>query len=125
MKRIIIAVIIMAAVLGFSTFEFIYVGAKADRYIDRIDSIEKLAAQDNTAAVCGVRALEQDWENDSQKMYTLLIHDYVDNVGGSISRLRAYIEHGDTNMLFAESTGAKKGLASIKGSEYPYFENIL
>ena len=69
--------------------------------------------------------MEQDWDGDMEKIYTLLIHDYADNIGYSFSKMRVHLEQGNLDMYYAESTAAKKGLASIKGSEYPLFENIL
>ena len=55
----------------------------------------------------------------------LLIHDYVDEIGNKISNMRSYAENCSPDMYFAESTTAKKELASIKESEYPLAENIL
>ena len=56
---------------------------------------------------------------------TMLIHDYVDNIGLSISRMTAFAQKQNRDMYFAESVQAKKELASIKESEFPLVENIL
>ncbi|MER2147782.1 MAG: DUF4363 family protein, partial [Ruminococcus sp.] len=77
------------------------------------------------AALALCRETEYDWDREVGKIYALLSHDYADAIGGAISKMRAHLEHDDPGMYFAESTSAKKGLASIKGSEYPLFENIL
>lgn len=39
--------------------------------------------------------------------------------------MTSYIQNGSIDMYFAESSKAKKELASIKESEYPFIENIL
>ena len=126
MKRIIISLVLTALVLGASVFEFFFVGSKADDYTNRIAEIEAhLKNGDIKSAAKACRAVEQDWDGDMEKIYTLLIHDYADNIGYSFSKMRVHLEQGNLDMYYAESTAAKKGLASIKGNEYPLFENIL
>ena len=126
MKRIYISVVIIALVLGASLFEIFYVGSKSDSYTDRIKSIDAVIMEgDRSSALEECKSLESDWNRDAGKIYTLLIHDYIDSIGISISQMRAHLENGNADMYFAESANAKKGLASIKGSEYPYFENIF
>ena len=126
MKRIIISLILTAIVLGASVFEVIYVGKKSDDYTDRIKKIDAMLSNNDTeSALKECRALESDWDGDAEKIYTLLSHDTVDSVGYGISGMRSHIENNNAAMYFFESAGAKKGLASIKGSEYPFIENIL
>ena len=126
MKRIIISLVLAALVLGAAAFEFWYVGRQSDAYTARIEEVEDLIAagrEDEATELC--RGIERDWDSDVGKIYILLIHDYADNIGGSVSKMRAHLENGNIDMVYAESAGAKKGLASIKGSEYPFIENIL
>lgn len=126
MKRIIISLILTAIVMGASVFEVIYVGKKSDDYSERIKKIDSMLLNNDTeGALKECRALESDWERDAEKIYTLLSHDTVDNVGYGISGMRSHIENSNAAMYFYESSGAKKELASIKGSEYPFIENIL
>ena len=126
MKRIMISLALTAIVLAASVFEVIYVGKKSDDYTDRINKIDAMLSNNDTeSALKECRALESDWDGDAEKIYTLLSHDTVDSVGYGISGMRAYIENDNTDMYYFESAGAKKGLASIKGSEYPFIENIL
>ena len=126
MKRLIISIALVLLVLGASVFELIYVGTRSDNYLRSIDKIEELISLgDDSAALRKCKTLEKDWDDESKKIYTLLIHDYVDSVGSCVSKMRSHLENGSLDMFFAESAGAKKALASLKGSEYPYFENIL
>lgn len=126
MKRLFIALALTALVLGASFWEVRYVGRQADRYTGQIEAIDDLLKENKTeAALALCRETEQNWEREVGKIYALLSHDYADAIGGAISKMRAHLEHNNSGMYFAESTSAKKGLASIKGSEYPLFENIL
>ena len=71
------------------------------------------------------KTIEEKWDYTAKKIDMLLIHDYVDEIGNKISNMRSYAENCSPDMYFAESTTAKKELASIKESEYPLAENIL
>ena len=126
MKRIYISIVIFVLVLGTSIFEILYVASKSDSYKSRIEAVDSLTNEGKKEkALDSCRAIESDWNRDSEKIYTLLIHDYLDNIGISISKMRAHLENNNADMYFAESANAKKGLASVKGSEYPFFENIF
>ena len=126
MKRIYIAVALLLITATVSVFELIYVGSQSQTTTDRIQQIDRLVADgDFTAAQSACATLESDWRSIAEKIDILLIHDYVDNIGMNISKMRADIETKNASAYFWESAGAKKGLASIKGSEYPNLENIL
>ena len=68
---------------------------------------------------------EKEWYDNAKLIDTMLIHDYVDNIGLSISKMTAFAQKQNRDMYFAESVQAKKELASIKESEFPLVENIL
>ncbi len=126
MKRIYISVVLLIIAACISAAETGFVSAKADLFTGRIEQTDKLMKKDQfeeAAKLC--RQLEDDWNKSAEKIDMLLIHDYVDNIGASISKMRSHIECVNPDMYFAESTVVKKELASIKESEYPYFENIL
>lgn len=126
MKRIFITLVIMAVTLTAAVLELSYISSQADGFINRIETIDKLAKNENfNEAEAECKTLEKDWNRNVDKVSILLIHDYVDKIGLNISRMKVFLESGDANMYFAESTDAKKELASIKESEFPYLENIL
>lgn len=126
MKRAVIAALLIILTFAASAAELFYIGNKADGYIERIESIDLCMRRDDfSAALKRSRRLSDDWEKTAGNVDILLIHDYVDGVGLSISQMTTHIENGNPDMYFAESTSAKKGLASIKRSEYPDFENIF
>ena len=126
MKRLIISLVLALSALAASVFEVAYVSGKSDGYAERINKIDKLISDGKSdKAITECKKLEADWESVSRKSYVLLSHDAVDSVGFCISRMDAFLADGSYQMYFAESKSAKKGLASIKGSEYPLIENIL
>lgn len=126
MKRIMISLVLFALIACGCAFESCYIGGRADEYMDRVKKIERLLLNGETEkAGAECRAAENGWDSESKTIYTLLSHDFTDTVGGSLTKMRVYIENGSTSMALAEGAGAKKGLASMKGSEYPFLENIL
>ena len=126
MKRLFIALALTALVLGASFWEAFYIGRQADRYTARIEAVDRLLTQNQTGSALALCSeTERDWDSEVGKIYTLLSHDYADAIGGAIAKMRAYLENNRLDMYYAESTSAKKGLASVKGSEYPLPENIL
>lgn len=126
MKRILITVVILAVTLTTAILELNYISSQADNYTDRIKHIDKLANKENfIEAEAECRKMEEDWNKGLNTVNAMLIHDYIDEIGLNISRMKIYLKNSDASMYFAESEGAKKGLASIKESEFPYLENIL
>ena len=126
MKRMIIALILLVASVAASAAEIRCVSDSADSFLGKIelsDSYVRRNELDKALRLC--RELDESWDDISQKIDVLLIHDYVDNISVSFAQMRSHLESGNADMYFAESAGAKKGLASIKGSEYPNLENIL
>lgn len=126
MKRMIIALALIAVSVFGSSAEVFFVGARAQSCLDQIEETDRLMRKlDYSAALKKCREAEDYWESSGEAVDILLIHDYVDDIRVSLGQMRAHIENGSPDMYFSESAGAKKGLASIKGSEYPNFENIL
>jgi hypothetical protein len=126
MKRIYIAIVFVLIAGTLAGIEAGYIGAKVDAYISNIEITDKYMRKDDFEnAINACNALEASWDENAENIDLLLIHDYVDNIGIGISKMRAYAENGSPDMYFAESTSVKKQLTSIKESELPLFENIL
>ena len=116
MKRIYIALSLVLAALCFASVEPGFISGKTDSFIAKIECADALKICEET---------EKEWYDNAKLIDTMLIHDYVDNIGLSISRMTAFAQKQNRDMYFAESVQAKKELASIKESEFPLVENIL
>ena len=126
MKRIVIAIILAAAVAAGCAAETYSVANCAEEAIARIEAIDSLAeAKQNGKALTACRKLETDWETTVKWLDALLLHDNVDKVGVCLTKMSLQLKNGETAQYLIDSAEAKKGLASIKGSEYPFLENIL
>lgn len=126
MKRIYIALSLVLAALCFASIEAGFISGKSDSFISKIEHADRLMNQlefEDAQKIC--EETENEWYDSAKLIDTLLIHDYVDDIGLSISRMTAFAQKGNRDMYFAESVQAKKELASIKESEFPLVENIL
>ena len=121
-----LAVILVVIAVSASLTELIYVKTKSVGFIDSINQIDRAVDEKDLASALSLcKATEEKWYESAAAIDILLIHDYIDNIGISISKMRSFLVNNNTEMYFAESTGATKALASVLGSEYPNFENIL
>ena len=126
MKRIYIAIFLLALTIVASVFELRFIGREANGVTQQIEAIDGyMRRSEFNTAIKQCRTLEEKWSKTSENIDIMLIHDYVDSIGLSITKMRAGAETKNAVLYFSESASAKKALASIKGSEYPNFENIL
>lgn len=126
MKRVIIAALLLLTAAACCVLELTYVGSTADKWTRRIEELDStVRKKEIAAALRQSHDMESQWNTDAKRIDMLLIHDYIDAIGINLSQMRAYLENDSPDMYFAHSESVKKGLASIKGSEYPFLENIL
>lgn len=126
MKRIYAALLFFIIVGIFASVELGYVSGKSDLFISKIELTDKkVYKNDFEEALEMCSQLEDKWENSSKRIDMILNHECIDSIGESINKMSSYLQNGSVDMYFAESSKAKKELASIKESEYPYIENIL
>ena len=126
MKRIIISIALFTLCLSGAVFEVFCVSRGVDGYIEIIEEVDVLISRgefDRASYKCA--ELEKSWNKTSRAIDALLIHDYVDRIGISISQMKAYAENKTADSYYSVSYEGKKALKSIKDSEYPSIENIL
>ena len=126
MNRIYIALSLVLAALCLASVETGLISGKTDSFIAKIECADRLMSRlefEDALKIC--EETEKEWYDNAKLIDTMLIHDYVDNIGLSISRMTAFAQKQNRDMYFAESVQAKKELASIKESEFPLVENIL
>lgn len=126
MKRIYIAAVLILIALATAALEMGFVTAKSDMYISKIEDVDRLMKKEGfSEAIRLSREAEKEWYDCAKSIDMLLIHDYVDDIGLSFSKMTAFAERRNADMYFSQSSEAKKQLASIKESEYLMIENIL
>ena len=126
MKRLIITLIIVAVCAAASGAELAFVSHQTDSVLRGVESADALVRRGNyseAASIC--KTICRHWDESAPATDALLIHDYVDSVGLELRKMQTYAEHKCCADYFSSSESVKKGLASLKGSEYPHIENIL
>ena len=126
MKRIIISIVIFTLCFSGAVCEVFCVSRGVDGYIESIEEVDVLISRGEFDCASNKCAeLEKSWSKTSREIDAVLIHDYVDRIGISISQMKAYAENKTADSYYALSAEAKRALTSIKNSEYLSFENIL
>lgn len=126
MKRILISLLLFVTAIGGAVGELLYIGSQSDSFTSRIEEVDRLVRKNDFAGAQRLcRSVSADWDETADKVYIFLIHDYIDNIGLSIAQMQSHIENVNPDMYFAESANAKRGLKSLKASEFPDYENIL
>lgn len=126
MKRIYIAVAFIIISLAAAVSELCYVSSSVDYFTEKISiSDDCIENEEYTKAAELMREIEKEWQESTRITDVLLIHDYVDSIGGGISVMRSFSQSKSRDDYFSESARVKKELASIKESEFVYLENIF
>lgn len=109
MKRIYIALSLVLAALCFASVETGFISGKTDSFIAKIECADRLMSRlefEDALKIC--EETEKEWYDNAKLIDTMLIHDYVDNIGLSISRMTVFAQKQNRDMYFAESVQAKK-----------------
>lgn len=126
MKRIFITLSLILICVSAAAAQFWYIGNTSDGFRQRIEAIDVLVMKGkftDAAELCG--EVSGDWDKTARLMDALLIHDYIDRITLDLSLMKSHLDNLNPSMYFAHSAAAKKELASVKGSEYPEFDNIF
>ena len=89
MKRIIISVVLLLICIIGAVAETSYISGSVDGYTQTIDDIDGYMLRDdfeNALAQC--TELNGDWADSAHGIDALLIHDYVDGIGFSLSQMK-------------------------------------
>ncbi len=126
MKRLYISAVFIVITLFGAFFQTWYVGKKVDEFNDKIETIDELVRNNDFDKAYEIGSqVEKDWSKAVKNIDVLLIHDYVDSITVNMSKISACIECKNKDLYIIESAGIKKGLTSLKESEYPSFDNLM
>lgn len=126
MKRIYFALFLLGLSVAGALYQFWYINAKSDEFTERIEKIDGYMLKDDfESALNASIETENNWAETADNIDIFLIHDYVDSLSLDMAQLSACIENGNPQMYFLKSASIKKGLTSLKESEYPVIANII
>lgn len=126
MKRIGIALVMLIISGIVSGCEVFTVNSNVDTYSAKLDSISKIADEENYDKA---KELSEEvlvsWQKVAKHLDKYLYHDYIDNITEEIATLPVYANAKDKTAVEAQVAEIKIQLTSLKESELPYMHNIL
>lgn len=126
MKRIGIALVMLIISGIVSGCEVFTVNSNVDTYSAKLDSISKIAGEENYDKA---KELSEEvlvsWQKVAKHLDKYLYHDYIDNITEEIATLPIYAKAKDKTAVEAQVAEIKIQLTSLKESELPYMHNIL
>lgn len=125
MKRIYVALILIAITTLLCISEFRLVTDTGNEFIEEIERIERAYDTDKHKALMLCTKLSKDWEESASPMDAYLFHDYVDDISINTEKLKFLIIDENTSEFRCTCAEIKKQLESLKKSEIPNLENII
>lgn len=125
MKRVILAVCLMLAIMSYSAAAAFIIGHENRELISLIDEITAYSEKgDSEKAVAAAEALNLKWYDFERKMSVLVRDDKLNTISASVARVKPYIEEANDE-LEAELQNISRQLTIIYRAELPLWYNIL
>ena len=126
MKRVVFAVILLFALIGFNFFCLFSVAEIKKEATGKLDSIYSTLLKNNSAKT----ALECEkftdyWLSKHHVLCLIVRHDLIDQITISVSSFVPLAKFGENSELASEISECKILLEEILDSEIPYLRNIL
>ncbi len=126
MKRVILAVVLMAAVVAFNIFSICYVTGAKNEITKKLDFLYETAAEGNapkTAEEC--EKFTEYWLQKHHGLSRIVRHDLIDQITIGVSRLAPLAQYGETGELSSEILRCKILTEQLWDSEMPFLRNIF
>lgn len=126
MRHIIIGVLILLAVTGFTVASAWYVSDAVEQTASELEAAYKsVQGEDLTAAHGHVRRAAALWDRHGAYFGTVLRHDEIDGVVGEFARLKVTVEAGDPDEFLPTCAALLATLRHIQEMEHLYFSNLF
>lgn len=126
MKRLHIAVILIALSLAVGVFEVIYVNNTYNKCYNAIEKSKGYFSDNEyTDAYIMCKNAESQWNKSSKTLSIFLVHSQISDVSNTINELKDAVKGKDKKEFSSLYKKTKRQLLFIKKSELPDFENIL
>ncbi len=126
MKRLYLAVLILAGLLAGSLLSAGWVGELTDSCRTRLFEAQALAERGEWAQARAVtQEVAQAWEDREFALYALMHHDEVDEIVLSLETVREYLEAEEAGRYAAANAALMEQLRLLAEMERPSLENVL
>lgn len=126
MKRVIIALILLIAVLGMSVAAHFTLMKTCDELT--ADLMDVRAASENARQTDLQNAVKKtlgDWEHRKTLLHILIHHSLMTDLEISMKKAAYFAENGKADEVYAEAENAIENTAHIKESSTPSISNIF
>lgn len=126
MKRIYIAIALLAASIAIGIFETVNVSQGSQKYIDYIEEINMKLDNDeinNAAVLCKMAG--EDFEEMSKTLMFYYMHKNLEEIEGNLSSMYEYLRHDEVHDYYATAAITKEKLESMRDTGSIKFQNIL
>lgn len=111
---------------SISITEYAYVKNTQQNYTQMLNSAESyFSVREYKTAAFATENIYAKWNNTKNFLNIFLIHNKVEEITESISKLCEYAKTKKYDEYIFESKKIKRQLLSITESELPYLENLL
>ena len=126
MKRLWIAVGILAVILSISGWSLYHLEVTTDQMGAELDTIaQTIAQQDFEKLQQQIETFLQNWDNHEQMLTRYIHRDELDTITDCVFRLSALERHGEYTELAVEIDRLRHLILHVRSCELPTFGNIL
>lgn len=126
MKRLYVAVVLLAAVIMLCVVTHLYQHGEIDDMLAALDGIETTARRgDMAAALSQAEAFAADYQRVSDRVSCYVSHSELRESRETAALLPALLEQGDSEELYMEIFRLRSQLLYIRQVDDPILRNIL
>ena len=126
MKRVLLAISLIALILAGSIYGLILLKGYAVEITQEIDSIlQAVQAGDRDTYVAKSILLNHHWHEIEGTLVRFIRHTQIDDITGVMARIVYLAQYDDLSELTAELHRAKVMMQEVWYSEIPSFKNII
>ena len=126
MKRLWVAISLLAISIFFATFENIMVLKNYNRFTPILEKAEEYCSKNEfSKAYETIESAQLVWEKKSKVLNSLIDHTHVDNINESFFQLLESAQKQEQVEFLSICNKTKRQLLSMKESELPSFDNIM
>ncbi|MBR2715438.1 MAG: DUF4363 family protein [Ruminococcus sp.] len=126
MRRIWVAVALIAICISLALSEFYIVEKNYEHYIDKVNLTSAyFSYKEYKTAELHAENMVKEWQKSSKKLNAFLSHDKTDEINENFSQLVEFINSKDKVMFSSTCEKIKRQLLCLKKSELPNLENIM
>ncbi len=126
MKRLWVAISLLAISFIFATFEYITVLRNYEKFTPVLEKAEEYCSNEEfSKAFDTIEEAQLSWDKKSKLLNSLIDHTNTENINESFFQLLESAQKQESVEFLSICNKTKRQLLSMKESELPSFDNIM